>query len=69
MEGWKNYAQGESAVLPAACKMKDVEALLDSPFEYWGCLGGHLGELKSILIWKQHGNNILLHADLIRWIK
>ena len=58
--------KGNPQLLPAARKMKDVEALLDSPFEYIVLLGGHLGQLKSIVdLAKQHGKNILLHADLI----
>ena len=67
MEGLrKTMLKGNPQLLPAARKMKDVEALLDSPFEYIVLLGGHLGQLKSIVdLAKQHGKNILLHADLI----
>lgn len=43
-------------VLPAVHKLKDVEAVLASPFSYMVLLGGHLGQLKHIVdLASQHG--------------
>ncbi|KRE44782.1 glycerol-3-phosphate responsive antiterminator GlpP [Paenibacillus sp. Soil522] len=57
-------------VLPAVHKLKDVEAVLASPFSYMVLLGGHLGQLKNIVdLADQHGKKVLLHADLIDGLK
>lgn len=57
-------------VLPAVHKLKDVEAVLASPFSYMVLLGGHLGQLKNIVdLANQHGKKVLLHADLIDGLK
>ncbi|MFC5653484.1 glycerol-3-phosphate responsive antiterminator [Paenibacillus solisilvae] len=62
--------KGNPQVLPAVRKIKDMEALLDSPFEYMVLLGGHLGQLKSMVdLARQNGKHILLHADLIDGLK
>lgn len=58
------------SVLPAVHKLKDVEAVLASPFSYMVLLGGHLGQLKPIVdLAKQHEKKVLLHADLIDGLK
>lgn len=57
-------------VLPATSKMKDVEAIIASPFTYMVLLGGRLGQIKSIVdVAKQHKKQVLLHADLIDGLK
>lgn len=57
-------------VLPAVHKLKDVEAVLASPFSYMVLLGGHLGQLKHIVnLASQHNKKVLLHADLIDGLK
>ncbi|QYR24399.1 glycerol-3-phosphate responsive antiterminator [Paenibacillus sp. sptzw28] len=57
-------------ILPAVHKLKDVEALLASPYTYVVLLGGHLGQLKSIVdLAASHDKKILLHADLIDGLK
>lgn len=57
-------------VLPAVHKLKDVEAILASPFSYMVLLGGHLGQIKNIVdLAGQHGKKVLLHADLIDGLK
>ncbi len=57
-------------VLPAVHKLKDVEAVLASPFSYMVLLGGHLGQLKNIVdLADRHGKKVLLHADLIDGLK
>ncbi|NIK79650.1 glycerol uptake operon antiterminator [Paenibacillus castaneae] len=57
-------------ILPAVHKLKDVEAVLASPYSYMVLLGGHLGQLKSIVdLAKQHEKKVLLHADLIDGLK
>lgn len=57
-------------VLPAVRELKDVEKVLASPFSYMVLLGGHLGQLKSIVdLASQHGKKVLLHADLIDGLK
>lgn len=58
------------SVLPAVHKLKDVEAVLASPYSYMVLLGGHLGQLKNIVdLVSQHGKKVLLHADLIDGLK
>ncbi|MFD2117504.1 glycerol-3-phosphate responsive antiterminator [Paenibacillus yanchengensis] len=57
-------------VLPATSRMKDMEAILASPFTYMVLLGGRLGQLKPIVdVAKKHGKQVLLHADLIDGLK
>ncbi len=61
---------GGQRLLPATNKMKDVEAILASPFSYMVLLGGHLGQLKATVdLAKRHGKKVLLHADLIDGLK
>lgn len=61
---------GGQRVLPATNKLKDVEAILASPFSYMVLLGGHLGQLKpTVDLVKQYGKKVLLHADLIDGLK
>jgi len=58
------------AVLPAVSKIKDVEAVIASPLQYMVLLGGHIGQLKSVVdLAKAHGKHVLLHADLVHGLK
>src|SRR5690606_18899765 len=62
--------QLNQAVLPAARKMKDVEAVLESSHHYMVLLGGHIGQLKAIVdLIKGHNKQVFLHADLIDGLK
>lgn len=62
--------QLNQAVLPAARKMKDVEAVLGSSHHYMVLLGGHIGQLKAVVdLVKGHGKHVFLHADLIDGLK
>lgn len=57
-------------VLPAVNKIKDVEAVIASPLQHMVLLGGHIGQLKSVVeLAKAHGKQIFLHADLIDGLK
>lgn len=58
------------SVLPAVSKIKDVEAVIASPHQHMVLLGGHIGQLKSIVdLAKAGGKQIFLHADLIDGLK
>lgn len=49
---------------------KDIEAVAQSSVSYMVLLGGHIGQLHSIVNFaKQHGKKIFLHADLIDGLK
>lgn len=57
-------------ILPAVRKIKDLEQLLKSSFEYVVLLDSHIGQLKSLVdLAKSHNKKILLHADLIGGLK
>ncbi|WP_068776662.1 glycerol-3-phosphate responsive antiterminator [Paenibacillus sp. FJAT-26967] len=57
-------------VLPAVRKIKDLEKLLFSPFEYIVLLDCHIGMLKSLVdLAKSHGKKPLLHVDLVEGLK
>jgi len=75
----RHSTQGEEAmshhlvnqsVLPAVHKMKEVEKVLASSHQYMVLLGGHIGQLKHVVdLAKEHGKQVLLHADLIDGLK
>ncbi|WP_405081232.1 glycerol-3-phosphate responsive antiterminator [Paenibacillus chitinolyticus] len=57
-------------VLPAVRKIKDLEKLLTSPFQYIVLLDCHIGMLKSLVdLAKSHGKRPLLHVDLVEGLK
>ena len=60
----------QQRILPAARKIKDLEKLLSTSFEYIVLLDSHVGELKSLIdLANFHGKKLLLHADLIEGLK
>ncbi|MDB5054316.1 MAG: glycerol uptake operon antiterminator regulatory protein [Bacilli bacterium] len=60
----------EQKILPAIRKMKDLEKLLQSSFEYIVLLDSHIGQLKSIVdLVKSHQKKLLLHVDLVEGLK
>jgi glycerol uptake operon antiterminator len=61
--------QGQT-VIPAIRKMKHLEKLLQSPYEYIVLLESHIGQLKSIVdLAKSHRKKLLLHVDLVEGLK
>jgi glycerol uptake operon antiterminator len=57
-------------ILPAVRKMKDLEKLISSSYEYLVLLDSHVSQLKSIVdMAKAHHKKMLLHADLIEGLK
>ncbi len=57
-------------ILPAARKIKNLEKLLKTSFEYIVLLDSHIGELKNLVdLANAHGKKLLLHADLIEGLK
>jgi glycerol uptake operon antiterminator len=57
-------------ILPAIRKIKDLEKLLNSPFEYIVLLDSHIGQLKNIVdLTKSHDKKLLLHVDLVEGLK
>jgi glycerol uptake operon antiterminator len=60
----------QQQILPAAKKMKDLEKILETSYEYVVMLDSHISQLQSIVeMFKSHGKKILLHADLIHGLK
>ncbi len=58
------------SILPAVRKMKDLEKLISSSYEYLVLLDSHISQLKSIVdLANTHGKQMLLHADLIEGLK
>ncbi|NUU60184.1 glycerol-3-phosphate responsive antiterminator [Paenibacillus agri] len=61
--------QGQT-VLPAIRKMKHLEKLLQSSYEYIVLLESHIGQLKDIVnLAKSHRKKLLLHVDLVEGLK
>lgn len=57
-------------ILPAIRRMKDLEKLIASSYQYIVLLDSHISQLKSIVdMAKTHGKKMLLHADLIEGLK
>ncbi|BBH21759.1 glycerol uptake operon antiterminator regulatory protein [Paenibacillus baekrokdamisoli] len=57
-------------ILPAARKMKDLENLMTTSYEYIVLLDSHISQIKPILdIARGYGKKVLLHADLIEGLK
>lgn len=62
--------QLNQSVLPAVSKIKDVESVIASPLQHMVLLGGHIGQLKSVVdLAKAHNKQVFLHADLIDGLK
>jgi glycerol uptake operon antiterminator len=57
-------------ILPALRKMKELEKLLQMPYEYIVLLDSHIGQLKNIIdLAKSHAKKLLLHVDLVEGLK
>jgi glycerol uptake operon antiterminator len=57
-------------ILPAVRKMREIERLMESEFQYMILLDVHLGQIKAMVqLAKQHGKKVILHADLIQGLK
>ncbi|MEH6939289.1 glycerol-3-phosphate responsive antiterminator [Bacillus sp. JJ664] len=57
-------------ILPAVRKIKDLEKLLTSSYEYIVILDIHIGQLKSVVsLAKQHSKKVFLHVDLIHGLQ
>jgi glycerol uptake operon antiterminator len=57
-------------ILPAVRKIKDLEKLLSSSYEYLVLLDSHIGQLKNIVdLASRHGKKLLLHIDLVVGLK
>ncbi|MFC5470238.1 glycerol-3-phosphate responsive antiterminator [Cohnella suwonensis] len=57
-------------VWPAVKTAKEMEAALSTPFSYVVLLGGHLGQMRSLVeLAEKSGKKVLLHADLVDGLK
>lgn len=57
-------------VWPAVKTAKEMESALATPYSYLVLLGGHLGQLRTLVeLAERHGKKTLLHADLIDGLK
>jgi len=57
-------------VLPAVRKMRDLELLLNSRFEYLVLLDSHISQLMSISqLARERRKKLLIHADLVQGLK
>ncbi|SFK74657.1 glycerol uptake operon antiterminator [Paenibacillus sp. 1_12] len=57
-------------VLPAVRKMRDLELLIKSPFNYLVLLDSHVSQLQSVSqLARSNGKKLLIHADLIHGLK
>lgn len=57
-------------IFPAARKIKDLETLLDFPFEYIVLLDTRIGELNALVdLARKRNKHILLHSDLVEGLK
>ncbi|MCU6796690.1 MULTISPECIES: glycerol-3-phosphate responsive antiterminator [Paenibacillus] len=57
-------------VLPAVRKMRDLELLIKSPFQYLVLLDSHVSQLQSVSqLARSNGKKLLIHADLIHGLK
>jgi glycerol uptake operon antiterminator len=57
----------QQRILPAANQLKDLEKIMETPYEYVVMLGTHISQLESVVqLVKSHGKKIFLHADLIQ---
>jgi glycerol uptake operon antiterminator len=57
-------------VLPAVRKMRDLELLVSSHFEYLVLLDSHISQLMSVSqLARSHKKKLLIHADLIHGLK
>lgn len=57
-------------ILPAVRKIKDLEHLLQSSYEYVVMLDSHIGQLHSLIeLARRHSKKILLHVDLVQGLK
>lgn len=60
----------DQKILPAVRKIKDLEKLLTSSYEYIFILDIHIGQLKSVVsLAKQHCKKVFLHVDLIHGLQ
>jgi glycerol uptake operon antiterminator len=70
MKGAEPMSIQEQKILPAIRKMKDLEKLMQSSFEYIVLLDSHIGQLKSIVdLVNSHQKKLLLHVDLVEGLK
>jgi glycerol uptake operon antiterminator len=57
-------------VLPAVRKMRDLELLLNSRFEYLVLLDCHISQLMNVSqLARSHQKKLLIHADLVHGLK
>lgn len=57
-------------ILPAVRKIKELEKLLQTSYEYFVLLDSHVGQLKNLVeLTKFHDKKLLVHADLIGGLK
>lgn len=57
-------------ILPAVRKIKDLEKLMELPYEYIVILDTHIGHVQSVVqLAKAKGKKVILHADLIEGLK
>jgi glycerol uptake operon antiterminator len=57
-------------VLPAVRKMRDLELLINSRFEYLVLLDSHISQLMSLSqLVQRHQKKLLIHADLVQGLK
>jgi glycerol uptake operon antiterminator len=57
-------------VLPAVRKMRDLELLIKSSFQYLVLLDSHVSQLMSVSqLARSHGKKLLIHADLVHGLK
>lgn len=60
----------EQKILPALRNLKQLESLLNSPYEFIVLLEVHISNLKSIKNEaERYGKKIIIHADLIQGLK
>ena len=60
----------EQKILPALRNLKQLESLLDSPYEYIVLLEVHISNLKTIKKEAdRYSKKIIIHADLIQGLK
>jgi glycerol uptake operon antiterminator len=70
MKGVERVAFQGQTVLPAVRSMKQLERLLELPYEYLVLLDTHIGQVRPIVeLMRSRGKKALLHVDLIEGLK